>query len=264
MARFCYGMDRDLAGEFDCTAESMVCGQKDHVDWDWEEQQEAPLLGNRVVVQFLGSPGTVDTEVVIPPFDMEKGPGGRRQFETIAVLPCEMEVEIPLSYVPGQRVKVKSPHGIISIRPPSGSDTEFGPGSRQRLRLAPAPEYRIEVPPGMACGTELNFTREDGSNVAVTIPQDAVPGSVVDVLPTVLMVRAPTGSRPGDFVIFPVELGGAGPTSEPSWCRAQVPPDVLPEDHFPARMPVSGHAEGLGGILGPEKDLFGMASWRRP
>jgi len=208
------------------------------------ETTDEPLLGTRSYIRHLGSEGTVDAEVVAAPRRTRGSFGedllgdaadGRRQFETMTMAPCEFEITLPKNHVPGQRVRVEGPQGFISARMPTNPDVL--PGSHQHVRLAPRPEFRVEVPPGFSPGSELKFAREDGTEVSVTVPQDAAPGSIFDVLPPALMVQVPQTAMPGDLVVFSADIG-SGPLMVTSWCRAPVPAGSRPEEYFPVRVPV--------------------------
>mmetsp|Transcript_139775 Transcript_139775/g.445980 ORF Transcript_139775/g.445980 Transcript_139775/m.445980 type:complete len:466 (+) Transcript_139775:78-1475(+) len=210
---------------------------------EFTETTNEPLLGTRSYIRHLGSEGTVDAEVVAAPRRTRGSFGedilgdaadGRRQFETTTMEPCKFEITLPQNYVLGQRVRVKGPHGFFSTRPPAGAN--LLPGSRQRVRLAPLPEFRVEVPVGVSPGSELKFAKEDGTEVSVTVPQDVTPGSFFDMAPPALMVQVPKFAMPGDLVIFSAEVNcGSGKVT--SWCRAQVPQGFHEEEYFPARIP---------------------------
>jgi len=211
---------------------------------EFDEGMDEPLLCTGSYIRHLGSEGTVEVEVVAAPRRtcgtfggdlLEDAADGRRQFETTTMEPCEFEITLPQNYVPGQRVRVKGPHGFLSTRTPAGAN--LLPGSRQRVRLGPLPEFRVEVPPGVSPGSVLKFAREDGTEVSVTVPQDAAPGSIFDVLPPALMVQVPQTAMPGDLVVFSADIG-LGPLKVTSWCRAPVPAGSRPEEYFPVRVPV--------------------------
>mmetsp|Transcript_57398 Transcript_57398/g.150363 ORF Transcript_57398/g.150363 Transcript_57398/m.150363 type:complete len:257 (+) Transcript_57398:85-855(+) len=215
---------------------------------EFTETTNEPLLGTRSYIRHLGSEGTVDAEVVAAPRRTRGSFGedilgdaadGRRQFETMTMAPCEFEITLPKNHVPGQRVRVEGPQGFISARMPTNPDVL--PGSRQRVRLAPRPEFRVEVPPGVSPGSELKFARKDGTEISVAVPQSATPGSFFDVLPPALMVQVPKSAMPGDLVVFSAEVNfGSGTVT--SWYRAQVPPGFHEEEYFPARIPEPEYA----------------------
>jgi len=111
----------------------------------------------------------------------------------------------------------------------------------QKIRLAPQPEFKIEVPPGTYGGADLKFDRDDGTNLAVTVPKGMRPGDVFEVMPPALMVHVPKAARPGDLVVFPGGAAGAAmagipATAAPLW-RAKVPKGLVGEEYFAVRIP---------------------------
>jgi len=106
-------------------------------------------------------------------------------------------------------------------------------------RLAPKPEFRIQVPPNHLPGDSVTFTREDGVGVSVPVPPGMQPGEMFEVTPPVLMVRVPEGATPGTRLIF--HRQGCGPPEETrEWIRCEVPAGVAPGKYFAARIPKPG------------------------
>merc|ERR1719507_254227 len=64
------------------------------------EGSGAPLLGHRRLQHLLLREGLVEAELV-------PGPSGHRgDFEVCAMPPCEIEIQLPWTYLPGQGVAV--------------------------------------------------------------------------------------------------------------------------------------------------------------
>jgi len=223
-------------------------------------EDDEPLLSLKSFIRHLGSAGVVDAEEAPRRWrqrgdeDDDEGVGfgdvqewrtdaaGRREFETHALPPCTLEVSLPKSHVPGERVRVKGPHSFISVLPPASA----GAGTKQKVKLSPQPEFQIEVPPGARAGAELKFEREDGTDLAVTVPQGLAPGDTFEVMPPALMVHVPAAAGPGDFVVFSggaqgAALAGLPPSASPLW-RAKVPKDVVAEEYFAVRIPAGSGA----------------------
>jgi len=185
----------------------------------------APLLGHNKLQQHLFREGVVDAEIV---------PGPTRDlgdFEACAMPPCEIEVELPKSYTPGQGIPVKGPDGYLAVWPPADAE----PGSVLSLRLSPRPEMRSRCSPKAMNlpGSKVKFAREDGVEVSVVLPHGAPwSGDALDMSSPLFFVRVPRGAGPGDFVNFcRREARGKG-----IWCRAQVPQGLLSEDLFAVRL----------------------------
>mmetsp|Transcript_88207 Transcript_88207/g.254552 ORF Transcript_88207/g.254552 Transcript_88207/m.254552 type:complete len:336 (+) Transcript_88207:2122-3129(+) len=160
------------------------------------------------------------------------GPPGRGEFEAAAVPPCILEIDLPASWQ-GQPLCMNGPMGPVTVRP---RGPEAVPGTCLRMRIAPHPEFRIEVPPDAAAGTEINFRRANGDHVSVIVPAGLAPGDRFHVLPPAIMVHAPAGVASGDTVRFrpPGASGGA------LWLRCVVPKGIAEHDYFPARLPIDG------------------------
>lgn len=149
--------------------------------------------------------------------------------EALATPPVELEAEIPESFQYGHRLKLQGPHGSLEVRPP----VDALPGSIWRYRLAPPPEFRLEVPRDVPPGSTMTLSRWDGTLITVPIPEDLQAGDMFDVTEPVVMVRVPDGARPGDAVIFRPSFG----PSKFRWCRARVPKSLLLGKYFAARPP---------------------------
>lgn len=184
----------------------------------------SPLLGHNKLQQHLFREGVVEAEIVPGP------PREHGDFETCAMPPCEIEVELPQSYTPGQGIPVKGPDGYMAVWPPADAE----PGSVMSLRLSPRPEMRSRCTPKVNVpGSKVKFAREDGVEVSVVLPHDSSwSGVSLDVSSPVFFVRVPRGAGPGDFVNFcRREARGQG-----IWCRARVPQGFESEDMFAVRL----------------------------
>lgn len=223
-----------------------LIGNMENVNASVEDDEgEEPLLSCGSYVRHLGSEGTVDSEAVPPPRDpnigtviqpggalLMAGPKGGRQFVTISLPPCEISVVVPKTHFPGRRIKVRGPLGqFISVWPPKCAT----PGSRQCVRLAPLPEFRIEVPPGVGPGEEIRFKRENGIEVCAVVPKGVQEGDFFDVLPPALMVMVPHGAQTGDHALF--RKYPANDSFDSHWCRALIPSGLQAEEYFPVRVP---------------------------
>mmetsp|Transcript_2484 Transcript_2484/g.7930 ORF Transcript_2484/g.7930 Transcript_2484/m.7930 type:complete len:292 (+) Transcript_2484:58-933(+) len=204
---------------------------------DTEREAELPLLGHGGVfpganhVQDLGSLA-VDAERVDPPGI--GGAGREREFEALATAPVELSAQLPANYRQGRPVQMRGPHGPVEVIPPE----DVQPGAQMTYRLAPPPEFRVEVPPGCGPGAQVQFERSDGVEVCVKVPPGVHAGDVFEVTPPSLMVRVPEGAVAGDRVVFRHSIGaGRGGREESEWCRAQVPRGVRPGAYFAARLP---------------------------
>jgi hypothetical protein len=225
-------------------------------------EDDEPLLSLKSFIRHLGSVGTVDAEAMPRRHlgessesmgfgeDCRIDAAGQREFETHALPPCTLEVTLPRDHVPGERVRVKGPRSFISLVPPEAA----GPSPKQKVRLAPKPEFQIEVPPGTAAGAELKFDRDDGTSLAVTVPKGLRAGETFEVLPPALMVHMPRLASPGDFVVFSggvagAALAGVPPSAAANPWRARIPKGVLPEEYFAVRIPASEHNTNTTGTV---------------
>lgn len=126
------------------------------------------------------------------------------------------------------------PHGPVRVVPPQSAD----PGTTLRWRLAPTPEFRIQVSSDCGPGSVIRFERSDGVEVAVSVPPHLQAGDIFEVTPPSMMVRVPEGAQAGDRVVFRHALGeGPGGREATEWCRAEIPKGVRPGDYFAARLP---------------------------
>jgi len=150
------------------------------------------------------------------------------ELEALATRPVEFSVSLPQNHEPGTKLRVPGPHGTVEVLPPP----ETKPGETIRYRLAPRPEFQIEVPPGATSGAPVRFERADGIEVSVTVPPEHRPGDIFEVTPPALMVQVPANAVACDQVIF---RSGSGLDTE--WFRAQVPAGLAPGMYFAARLP---------------------------
>jgi len=104
-----------------------------------------------------------------------------------------------------------------------------------RYRLAPQPEFRIQVPPQHQPGDKVRFTREDGVQVSVPVPDGLTPGENFEVTAPALMVRVPQGASPGSKLVF--QNQGWVATKDKHWIRTIVPAGITPGRYFAARLP---------------------------
>jgi len=191
----------------------------------------SPLLdggaeGNSVMQELAGVRNTVNSE-------RTQNPANRldpREFQALATAPIQLQVNLGMDYQPGQKVIAQGPHGPIQMEPPA----DVKPGTTLTARLAPPPDIRIHVPPGLKAGSEMKFQRSDGVTIAVRVPKGMGPGDHFDVTPPCLMVKMPEGAKPGDFVVFPNDNG-----NERQWCRARIPDaqGAISHGYFAARLP---------------------------
>jgi len=197
---------------------------------DWEK--ENLLESGSSYAQHLCGGGLADAEFAVAPREGEA--------ETLAILPCVLDVTLPQTWRPGQMVRFDGPYGAFTVRPGPGAR----PGARAQLRVAPRHEFRVEVPPGAAPGAELLLRRETGEEVVVLVPGGVAPGEFFGVMPPAVMVQVPQGARAGDAVRFrlcgeaaPPEAQGFADAARGAWCRAAVPGGLLPGDYFAVRLP---------------------------
>lgn len=164
------------------------------------------------------------------------------ELEALATPPMEFAVTLPQDHQPGHKLRVPGPHGTMDIVPPILNQ----PGDTVRYRLAPNPEFQIEVPPGASPGSPVRFERADGVEICVTVPDGLRPGDTFEVTPPVLMVQVPANAVSCDQVIF---RHGAGQCVE--WYRAQVPAGLTSGSYFAARLPPPDRS-GMDGEQGCE------------
>jgi len=209
-----------------CSVEDRFDEYMDHFDGCSDR-----LLDHSSYVRYVGSEGTVDAEYTF-------GPRLDDEFVAHAMPPCVLEVKLSVDWRPGHFIRMSGPYGDFRVRP-SGE-----PGKYTRVRLAPLPEFCVEVPLGLGPGSQMVFKRDDGTQVHAVVPQGVTAGGFFDVLPPCMMVQVPDGAEPGSTVRFRLGGGSVRPPwqqgeeeSQAAWCRAVVPPGLLPGDYFPARIP---------------------------
>jgi len=181
-----------------------------------EEVCQAVPLNTGEGVVHLESKNLVDAERVNG--SMNNG------MEAKATPPVELTVQLSQEYKPGQTIRVNGPHGVIELEPSAGSE----PGSSLTYRLAPEPEYRVQVPPGMGANGAVKIRRGDGVEIMVPVPAGFQPGDTFHVTPPALMVRMPEGATPGTVVCFHDE--------QSNWFRCTVPAGMTPGQYFAARI----------------------------
>lgn len=153
--------------------------------------------------------------------------------------PFSIEVELPTAHwLPGQSFSVQGPQGPICLQFPA----DAVPGSRMTYKIAPRPEFRVEVPPGTGPGWVMTFQKDDGGACRVTVPAGLQPGDTFEVTPPAMMVRVPESARPGDVVRFTrtparseLDLQAGGRTEV---FRARIPEGFGPCTYFAARLPL--------------------------
>ncbi|CAK0887512.1 unnamed protein product [Prorocentrum cordatum] len=192
------------------------------------------LRGDLIKQDLLGCQTTQDSE---------RRPRRKGETEALATLPVELAVQLPEDYEPGMLVSMDGPHGRIEAAGPPDAK----PGTTVRFRLAPQPDFQVEVPQGARAGTEVRLKRADGLEISVPVPKGLKPGDVFNIAPPALMVQVPQGCKPGDYVVF--KEPGAG---EQDWCRARVPEGTAPGGYFAARLPPPGEAKSKAGAKNPK------------
>uniref|UniRef100_A0A7S4SSJ8 Uncharacterized protein n=1 Tax=Alexandrium monilatum TaxID=311494 RepID=A0A7S4SSJ8_9DINO len=208
-----------------------------------EREMGLPLLHNSHVQELICE--AADAERCAPPTI-----GAVGEFEALATPPVELMGEIPVNHKPGMPIVLSGPHGPVQVMPPQ----ETGPGSRVRFRLAPPPEFRIQVPAGCGPGSLIRFERSDGAKVCVAVPPERQAGDSFDVTPPSMMVRVPDGAQAGDRVTFRHTLAtGKNGREATEWCRTEIPKGVRPGFYFTARLP---RPERCVGVEETDQDLL--------
>mmetsp|Transcript_98034 Transcript_98034/g.282780 ORF Transcript_98034/g.282780 Transcript_98034/m.282780 type:complete len:216 (-) Transcript_98034:206-853(-) len=151
--------------------------------------------------------------------------------------PLNIAVDLPSGrWQPGQSFCVQGPQGPICLQIP----VDAVPGGRLVYKIAPRPEFRVEVPPGAGPGWVMTFQRDDGGACVVTVPAGLQPGDTFEVTPPALMVRVPETAQPGDFVRFcrMVSQENDHKAGSTEFFRARVPEGLKPCMYFAARLPL--------------------------
>mmetsp|Transcript_77449 Transcript_77449/g.166015 ORF Transcript_77449/g.166015 Transcript_77449/m.166015 type:complete len:249 (-) Transcript_77449:108-854(-) len=211
------------------------------------EEVDVPLLNSEGFVQELNTNAVNSERAHAPPRSGSGVVRGESQLEleTLATPPVELSAILPMDHQPGRMVRLMGPHGPIEVEPPASAE----PGFKMRFKLAPRPEFRIEVPPNYN-GSAVRLQRSDGVEISVRVPPGLNPGDKFEVTPPALMVRVPEGARAGDFAVFRHTVGvSRDGTEQTEWIRAKVPPGVKPGAYFAARMPIPPE-EDHGGFPG--------------
>lgn len=171
--------------------------------------------------------------------------------EANATYPVEFKCQVPKDWEAGKPISIQGPHGPLLVEPPPNAVAGMGFG----WKLAPPPDYKVEVPPDGKPGGQIIHRRSDGVDIAFTVPKGAKPGNIFEVSPPVLMVQMPANSAPKDQVIFRASTGGKAKGDEEfsDWYRANIPEGLSPGCYFAARLPppkeatrpVAGHRREL-------------------
>lgn len=172
---------------------------------------------------------TVDAEVLLHPNPREVG------VEAFAMWPSDIELAVPKDWKAGDKVAAAGPHGRIHFDLPE----ECTPGVSLRFRLKPAPDLRVEVPPGVPAGAPMTFERPDGTRIQIAVPVGKKAGEMFEVTPPALMVLVPEEVKAGDIVVFGMPAPPLG-----TWFKAKVPETLQLGRYFAARLPPP---EQLGG-----------------
>mmetsp|Transcript_9232 Transcript_9232/g.21644 ORF Transcript_9232/g.21644 Transcript_9232/m.21644 type:complete len:235 (+) Transcript_9232:26-730(+) len=206
-----------------------------------DELMEMPLMKKNSYVSYIASESAVVDSVFVT------GPGPE-DVEALSTPPIEFTICVPPTKNPGvttqRKVKVHGPHGAFDVTLPEDAVE----GATLKYRLAPPPEYRIEVPPDAKPGSEARFMRKDGVEVSVVVPEGHGPGDFFEVTAPVHMVLVPDGVKPGVGLIFRIigsdVIGEDGVSRQvQECCRAVLPAGVDPGSYFPARLPPPRNAK---------------------
>lgn len=142
--------------------------------------------------------------------------------EALAIEPLEITFPVPEDHVDGKEISFMGPHGPMSMQLGEG----LVPGEVVKVRLAPAPEMTVEVPPSAMAGDIVEFEGPQGQKMRASIPFGKSPGDVFEVCPPSMCIRVPEGAKAGDFVQFK--------TTDGRTMAIQVPDGVLVDQYFSA------------------------------
>jgi len=115
---------------------------------DVEDHERGVLIEDNersatLVAANRGNRNTVDAVFLMHPNPKEVGA------EAFAMMPNDIELTIPMEWKVGDKVPAAGPHGRVLFDLPEG----VTPGTTMRFRLKPAPDLRVEVPPGLSAGS---------------------------------------------------------------------------------------------------------------
>jgi len=142
--------------------------------------------------------------------------------EALAVEPMEITFPVPEDHVDGNEIAFQGPHGPMSMMLGDG----LVPGEIVRVRLAPAPDMNVEVPPGSRPGQVVEFEGPDGKQRRTIVPSGKRPGDMFEVCPPSMCIRVPEGAKAGDYVQFKTSNGHV--------MAIQVPEGVPVDQYFSA------------------------------
>lgn len=244
-----------LASSSSCNDLQIVNKKRDILSWtgfaETEREQTASLLHGGCHWEELDCNCTEEAELI----DEELLDHIQAKM-ALATPPIELVAYLPDDHEPGTAIQMMGPHGPVSFVPPES----IRPGEKVCYRLAPPPEFRIEVPCYASPGTMVEFERSDGLLVSVMVPPGFGPGDTFDVTPPSVLVRVPDDPLPGDKVIFqiPHDSGFVGRREAP-WCRATVPFPATAGTYFAVRLPVPDNLpetdSGLSNVQDWPQDL---------
>jgi hypothetical protein len=239
-----------LAPSSSCSDLQIVKQKRDILSWtglaETEHEQTASLLHGECRWEELDCNCTEEAELLDD--DLLDHYQGKM---TLATPPIELVAYLPDDHEPGAAIQMMGPHGPVSFVPPE----YIRPGEKVCYRLAPPPEFRIEVPCNASPGSMVEFERSDGVLISVTVPPGLGPGDTFDVTPPSVLVRVPDDPLPGDQVIFqiPNDSGYVG-RGEAPLCRATVPFRAMAGSYFAVRLPVPDNLPGTDLDLSNEQD----------
>jgi len=190
---------------------------------------EGNLDGDALVQRLDVGRGTVDAESI------DDSTRSEYELETLATPPGPITLDLPSEFAPEQTIILRGgPHcREMEVQLPPWAK----PGGKLQLQITPPAEFRIQVPKGKKAGEQMKIGRPDGEDLFVDIPAGNFPGDVFDYTCPSLMVAAPEGSSPGDFVTFRHHRSLPNGHTQMGYCRAQVPEELQFGRYFVARLP---------------------------